>query len=184
MDPCFDAIILDVGLPDGDGRDFCSELRQQGHTMPIIMLTGANAEDDVVRGLESGANDYIAKPFGWDELLARLRVQLRWFEDSEAATFSIGPFTFQPSKKELRDLSRNRRIRLTHMESAVLKVLYRSGPHVVGRSDLLTAVWGYNSRVKTHTLETHVYRLRQKMEANATSPTLLLTEPGGYRLNL
>ena len=87
-DARFDAVILDVGLPDGDGRDFCAKLRRQGQNMPIIMLTGSDGETDVVRGLDSGANDYIAKPFRLNELLARLRAQLRIFENSEDAVFT------------------------------------------------------------------------------------------------
>ena len=86
-DARFDAVLLDVGMPDGDGRDFCIRLRREGHKMPILMLTGSDAERDVVRGLESGANDYIAKPFRLAELLDRLRAQLRTFENSEDAAF-------------------------------------------------------------------------------------------------
>ena len=89
-DARFDAVILDVGLPDGDGRDLCAKLRKQGQRMPIIMLTGYDSETDVVKGLDCGANDYIAKPFKLTVLLARLRAQLRIFENSEDAVFTIG----------------------------------------------------------------------------------------------
>lgn len=177
----FDAIILDIGLPDGDGRDYCARLRKQGHSMPIIMLTGANEERDVVRGLDSGANDYVAKPFRAIELLARLRAQVRIFERSEQAVFPVGPYTFQPAKKILQDHTKNRRIRLTDKETAVLKYLYRSDI-AVDRQILMHEVWGYNSAVKTHTLETHIYRLRQKIEPDPANPSLLVTEGGGYRL--
>lgn len=180
-DARFDAIILDIGLPDGDGRDYCARLRKQGHAMPIIMLTGANEEHDVVRGLNSGANDYVAKPFRASELLARLHAQLRIFERSEQAVFPVGPYTFQPAKKLLQDTAKNRRIRLTDKETAVLKFLYRS-EIAVDREILMHEVWGYNAAVKTHTLETHIYRLRQKIEANPANPSLLVTEGGGYRL--
>jgi DNA-binding response OmpR family regulator len=183
-DARFDAVILDIGLPDGDGRDYCSRLRRQGHKMPVIMLTGSDGEADVVRGLDSGANDYIAKPFRSNELLARLRAQLRLFDGSEEAVFSVGPYTFRPAKKLLQDPARNRRIRLTDKESAILKFLYRSDARPVGREILLHEVWGYNPAVTTHTLETHIYRLRQKLETNPANPALLLTEQGGYRLNL
>jgi DNA-binding response OmpR family regulator len=183
-DARFDAIILDIGLPDGDGRDYCARLRRQGHKMPIIMLTGSDGEADVVRGLDSGANDYIAKPFRAGELLARLRAQLRLFDGSEEAVFSVGPYTFRPAKKLLQDPVKNRRIRLTDKESAILKFLYRSDARPVGREILLHEVWGYNPAVTTHTLETHIYRLRQKLETNPAHPALLLTEQGGYRLNL
>ncbi len=182
-DSRFDAIILDVSLPDGDGRDFCSKLRRQGHKMPVIMLTGSDAETDVVRGLDSGANDYIAKPFRLNELLARLRAQLRIFENSEDAVFSIGPYTFRPSAKLLQDPMKNRRIRLTEKEAAILKFLYRAGDRAVARQVLLNEVWGYNAAVTTHTLETHIYRLRQKIEPDPANARLLVTEGGGYRLD-
>jgi DNA-binding response OmpR family regulator len=179
----FDAVILDVSLPDGDGRDFCKRMRREGHKMPVIMLTGSDAETDVVRGLDSGANDYIAKPFRLNELLARLRAQLRSFENSEDAVFTIGPYTFRPSAKLLQDPARNRRIRLTEKEAAILKFLYRAGEHAVARQVLLNEVWGYNAAVTTHTLETHIYRLRQKIEPDPANARLLVTEGGGYRLD-
>ncbi len=179
----FDALILDVGLPDGDGRDLCATLRKAGMRMPIIMLTGSDDESDVVRGLESGANDYIAKPFRLNELLARLRAQLRIFENSEDAVFTIGPYTFRPSAKLLQEPLRNRRIRLTEKEAAILKFLYRAGTKPVARQILLNEVWGYNAAVTTHTLETHIYRLRQKIEPDPANARLLVTEGGGYRLD-
>jgi DNA-binding response OmpR family regulator len=179
----YDAIILDVGLPDGDGRDLCSRLRRHGVKVPIIMLTGSDHEVDVVRGLDSGANDYIAKPFKMAVLLARLRAQLRIFENSEDAVFSIGPYTFRPAAKLLQEPAKNRRIRLTEKEAAILKFLYRAGTKPVGRQILLNEVWGYNAAVTTHTLETHIYRLRQKIEPDPSNARLLLTEGGGYRLD-
>ena len=179
----FDAVILDVTLPDGDGRDLCARLRRQGVKVPIIMLTGSDEEADVVRGLDSGANDYVAKPFRLAELLARLRAQLRIFENSEDAVFTIGPYTFRPSAKMLQDPVKNRRIRLTEKESAILKYLYRAGATSVPRQILLNEVWGYNANVTTHTLETHIYRLRQKIEPDPASARLLITEGGGYRLD-
>jgi DNA-binding response OmpR family regulator len=179
----FHAVILDIGMPDGDGCHFCARFRRQGHKMPIIMLTGSAGEADVIRGLESGANDYIAKPFRTNELLARLRAQLRLFESSEDAVFSVGPYTFRPAKKLLVEPINNRRIRLTDKEAAILKFLYRSDSRAVDRQILLHEVWGYNPAVTTHTLETHIYRLRQKMEVHPRSPVLLLTENGGYRLS-
>jgi len=181
-DARFDAVILDVGLPDGDGRDLCIRLRKQGQKMPIIMLTGSDAETDVVRGLDSGANDYISKPFRLNELLARLRAQLRIFENSEDAVFTIGPYTFRPSAKMLQDPTKSKRIRLTEKEAAILKFLYRAGTRAVARQVLLNEVWGYNAAVTTHTLETHIYRLRQKIEKDPSQAELLITETGGYKL--
>ena len=179
----YDAILLDIGLPDSDGRDFCAKLRRDGRQMPVIMVTGADAEGDVVRGLDAGANDYLAKPFRLPELLARVRAQLRTFDNSESAVFLIGPYVFRPSVRLLQEPTRNRKVRLTDKECAILKFLYRAGGKPVPRRTLLNEVWGYSSAVSTHTLETHVYRLRQKIEADPSQPRLLVTENGGYRLD-
>jgi DNA-binding response OmpR family regulator len=180
----FDAVLLDVGLPDGDGRELCARVRRRGFRAPILILTGSDGEADVVRGLDSGANDYIAKPFRLNELLARLRAQLRVFDNTEDAVFEIGPYTFRPASKLLTDVARARKIRLTEKEAAILKFLYRAGGRAVGRQVLLNEVWGYNNSVTTHTLETHIYRLRQKIEPDPTSVRLLITEGGGYRLEM
>jgi DNA-binding response OmpR family regulator len=182
-DARYDAILLDVGLPDGDGREFCAKLRRDGKRMPVIMLTGADAERDVVRGLDAGANDYIAKPFRLNELLARVRAQLRVFDNSEDAVFTVGPYMFRPAAKLLLEPAKNRKIRLTDKESNILKFLYRAAGKPVPRQVLLNEVWGYNSSVTTHTLETHIYRLRQKIEPDPSRTRLLLTEGGGYRLD-
>ncbi len=182
-DARYDAVLLDIGLPDGDGRDLCAKLRREGKRMPVIMLTGQDGEQDVVKGLDAGANDYIAKPFRVNELLARVRAQLRVFDNSEDAVFTVGPYLFRPSAKLLMEPARGRKIRLTDKESAILKFLYRAGGRPVPRQVLLNEVWGYNSAVTTHTLETHIYRLRQKIEPNPMQLRLLLTEAGGYRLD-
>jgi DNA-binding response OmpR family regulator len=173
-----------VGLPDGDGRDYCAKLRRQGHKMPIIMLTGAGSEMDVVQGLEVGANDYIVKPFRLQELMARIRTQLRGFESSDDAVFKIGRFLFRPSARSLVEPPSNRRIHLTTKEVALLKSLHRAKNHAVDRQELLNLVWGYHASVTTHTLETHVYRLRQKLEVDPTEPRLLVTHRKSYRLVL
>ncbi len=179
----FDVIILDVGLPDMDGREVCRVMRRNGVKSPIIMLTGADTDADTILGLEAGANDYITKPFRLGVLLARLRAHIRQHVRSDDAVFTIGPYTFQPSAKTLVDNSDNRKIRLTDKETAILKYLYRAGDQVVRRDVLLDEVWGYNAEVTTHTLETHVYRLRQKIEQDPSNAKILVTEPGGYRLS-
>jgi DNA-binding response OmpR family regulator len=178
----YDAIILDVGLPDMDGREVCRLMRRCGIKSPIIMLTAAGSDADTILALDSGANDYVTKPFRLGVLLARLRAQLRQHEQSEDAVFTIGPYTFQPSAKILVHNENKKKIRLTEKETSILKYLYRSGSAVVGRDALLGEVWGYNAGVTTHTLETHVYRLRQKIESDPSNAEILVTEPGGYRL--
>ena len=178
----YDAIILDVGLPDMDGREVCRLLRRGNVKSPIIMLTAADSDADTILALDSGANDYVTKPFKLGVLLARMRAQLRQHEQSEDAVFTIGPYTFRPSAKTLVHNDNNKKVRLTEKETSILKYLYRSGASVVGRDALLGEVWGYNAGVTTHTLETHVYRLRQKIEADPSNAQILVTEPGGYRL--
>ena len=178
----FDLILLDIGLPDMDGREVCKLMRRAGVAVPIIMLTAADSEADTILGLDSGANDYVTKPFRLGALLARIRAQLRQHEHSEDATFSIGEFTFKPASKLLVRPSGTGKIRLTEKEAAILKYLYRARDRVIARDVLLSEVWGYNANVATHTLETHIYRLRQKIEAEPSDPRLLVTEGGGYRL--
>lgn len=178
----FDLVLLDVGLPDIDGREVCRLMRRAGLKSPVIMLTGAASDADAILGLDSGANDYVTKPFRMNVLLARIRAQLRQHQQSDDAVFVIGPYSFTPSLKLLLDSASNKKIRLTEKETAILKYLYRTGDKTVAREVLLNEVWGYNAGVTTHTLETHVYRLRQKIERDPSHATLLVTEPGGYRL--
>jgi DNA-binding response OmpR family regulator len=178
----FDAILLDIGLPDMDGRELCREMRRAGVAAPIVMLTAADSEADTVFGLDSGANDYVTKPFRLSVLLARLRAHLRQSERSDEAVFTIGPYSFQPGAKLMIDTSGRKKVRLTEKETAILKYLYRAGDRAIARDTLLGEVWGYNAGVTTHTLETHVYRLRQKIERDPAHAEILITEPGGYRL--
>jgi DNA-binding response OmpR family regulator len=179
----FDLILLDVDLPDMLGTEACQLMRKAGVGSPIVMLTGNDGDMNEILGLNSGANDYITKPFRFAVMLARLRAHLRSFEQSEDAVFQIGPYTFRPAFKKL-EQEGIRDIRLTEKETNILKYLYRAGGKPVAREELLHEVWGYNSGVTTHTLETHVYRLRQKIEPEKGTATLLITEPGGYRLEL
>jgi DNA-binding response OmpR family regulator len=176
-----DLVILDVGLPDLDGREVCRLMRKENVRCPIMMLTGHDTDPDQVQGLEAGANDYLTKPFRFNVLLARIRAHLRSHAQSEDAVFQIGPYTFRPSAKQLLGPG-DTRIRLTEKETSILKYLYRAGEKVVPRETLLHEVWGYNPAVTTHTLETHIYRLRQKLEENPSSARILVTESGGYRL--
>ena len=177
----YDLVILDVGLPDTDGRELCKLMRKSGVKCPIVMLTGHDSDADTILGLDAGANDYITKPFKFPVLLARIRAQLRTHEQSEDAVFQLGPYTFRPSMKML-ITEEEKKVRLTEKETNILKFLYRAPEGVVPRDLLLHEVWGYNAGVTTHTLETHIYRLRQKIEPDPSNARLLVTESGGYRL--
>jgi DNA-binding response OmpR family regulator len=176
-----DLLIMDVGLPDMDGREAVKLLRKGGFKSPIIMLTGHDTDADTILGLEAGANDYVTKPFRFAVLLARIRAQLRQYEQSEDATFNVGPYVFKPAQKLLTDAD-GKKIRLTEKEAAIIRYLFRAGQKAVTRDELLEEVWGYNSGVTTHTLETHVYRLRQKIERDPSNAEILVTENGGYKI--
>ncbi len=177
----FDLVILDVGLPDMDGREACKVMRRNGLKAPVIMLTAQDSDADMILGLDSGANDYVSKPFRFGVLLARIRAHLRQHEQSEDAVFTVGPYSFRPSTKSLVGEDQSK-IRLTEKETSILKYLFRAGEQVVSRDILLHEVWGYNSGVTTHTLETHIYRLRQKIERDPSNAQILVTETGGYKL--
>jgi DNA-binding response OmpR family regulator len=177
----FDLAVMDVGLPDMDGREAVKLARRNGYKGPIIMLTAQGSDADTVLGLEAGANDYVIKPFKFAVLLARIRAHLRQYEASEDAVFQVGPYSFHPGSKLL-VTEKGSKLKLTEKETAILRYLYRAGRKSVPREVLLQEVWGYNSAVTTHTLETHVYRLRQKIEPDPANSRLLMTDPGGYRL--
>ena len=176
-----DLVVLDVGLPDMDGREVCKHLRKHGFKKPILILTGNSSDVDQVLGFDAGANDYVIKPFKFGVLLARIRVHLRQHDQSEHAVFAIGPFTFKPAAKTLLS-PKGLKIHLTEKETLMLKYLYGARGKAVPGRELLKEVWGYNAGVTTHTLETHIYRLRQKIEENLSHPQLLVTEDGGYKL--
>lgn len=176
----FDALLLSTGLEGTDEADLCRQLRRQGFKAPILLLVKRG--ESPAPTLEAGANDYVEKPFKLSQLLARLRAQLRAYDNSENAELVIGRFLFRPADKLLRHRESGEEMRLTEKEGQILRYLYRAGGRAVSRETLLGEVWGYNAAVTTHTLETHIYRLRQKMEENPSAATLLLTEAGGYRL--
>ncbi|MBG1233760.1 response regulator transcription factor [Aestuariivirga litoralis] len=176
-----DLVILDVNLPDMDGREACKLMRKNGYKGPVVMLTAEGSDADTILGLDSGANDYVLKPFRFAVLLARIRSHLRQHEQSEDAVFQVGPYQFKPASKVLiRDDAK--KIRLTEKETSIIKFLYRAGETPITRETLLADVWGYNAGVSTHTLETHIYRLRQKIERDPAHAEILITEGGGYKL--
>ncbi|MEI6987259.1 MAG: response regulator transcription factor [Rhodospirillaceae bacterium] len=176
----YDAILLDVSLPDMDGHELCRMIRQEGMRGPVILLTGTEA--GTTYNTESGASDYVTKPFRIGVLLSRLHAQLRQFEHNDDNAIVIGPYSFRPTTKVLLDERDSRKVRLTEKESAILIYLHRAVQKVVGRGELLGEVWGYGAAIATHTLETHIYRLRQKIEDDPAKARILITEPGGYRL--
>jgi len=179
----FDLVLLAGHLPDMEGGDVCRKMRAQSLRSPIIILAGADTETETIVNAESGANDYVIKPFRMAVLFARVRTHLRQHEQSDDAILVIGPYKFRPAAKVLSNDKSDEKVRLTEKETAILEYLYRVGNKTVARETLLDEVWGYNASVTTHTLETHVYRLRKKIEPDPSHVRILITEPGGYRLN-
>ncbi len=176
-----DILLLDVNLPDGSGIDLCDFLRQAGFEKPIIMLTGKGIEFDAINGLNAGANDYIKKPIRLGDLLARVKAQLRQFKSSDADRFTIGRLEFTPANKMMSIAGKPKRITLTEKETLIFKMMVRSFPTPVSKKALLQEVWGFHSDLSTHTLETHIYRLRQKIKT-LTKSTFILTTENGYGL--
>ena len=178
----FDVILLDVGLPDMDGRDVCRLIRRKGVHTPIIMLTALESDADIILGLDSGANDYLAKPFRLGVLLARIRAQIRQHETNEDAAFIVGPYSFRPGARLMTHNETQKQISLSDKECAILKHLYRASDTVVGCEALYGEIWGHALPLATHTLQTHIYRLRQKIEPEPGKPRILISEAGGYRV--
>lgn len=178
----YDIILLNVGLPDMDGRDVCRRLRRNDVTSPIILLSGMDSAADIILGLNSGANDYVTKPFRLDVLLARIRAQLRHYVLGGDLVYTIGPYTFRPRDKVLISETTKRKTSLTAKETTILRYLCRMGDKPVSQDVLLADVWGYKPDIDTHTLQTHIYRLRRKIENDPSKPKILLLESEGYRL--
>ena len=178
-----DAIIIGPHLPDSSGPELCARLRDHGVTIPLLIASHDTGEHAIIHALDSGANDVIALPLRPGEAMARLRAQIRAYETSEDAVLQIGPFHFRPARRMLQDGKTGARTRLTEKEAAVLKYLYRAEAPVT-RNQLLSDVWGYANGATTHTVETHIYRLRRKIEPDSSRIGLLVNEEGGYRLCL
>ncbi len=176
-----DAMVLDLVLPDGSGVEVCSEVRTWS-SLPIIVLSAVGDEREKVRALDVGADDYITKPFGTDEFLARLRAVLRRAGDErEEPVVVVGAVSIDLADRRV---TRNgEEVHLTPIEFDILRQLARHRGRLVTQRQLLQAVWGPGYDLETHYLRVHVAHIRAKIEADASHPELLVTEPGiGYRL--
>jgi DNA-binding response OmpR family regulator len=172
-----DLVILDLGLPRLDGMEVCRRLREDGD-VPILMLTARAQTEDRVAGLDSGADDYLVKPFERQELLARIRALLRRRPPRGAASFVVGDLTLNPDTREVR--RGEREIELTNREFELLEFLMRNERLVVSRERLLDEVWGYDPLAATNTIDVFISNLRRKLEAGG-EPRLLHTKRGaGY----
>jgi DNA-binding response OmpR family regulator len=177
----FNIVIINSQPSKLHGHNLTKKLRTGGFKNPIIMLITQSDASNVDNKLTIEANEHIIKPFKYPALLKSIELQLRQFGKSEDTQHNIGSYVFKPNSKVLE--SKNKSIRLTEKENDILKFLYQNLETIVSREILLHEVWGYNSKVTTHTLETHIYRLRQKIEIDPANACFLITETGGYRLN-
>jgi len=174
-----DLVVLDLGLPGMDGVEVCRRLRSDGD-VPILMLTARAETEDRVTGLDSGADDYLVKPFERQELLARIRALLRRRPPRGSASLEVGDLTLNPDTREVR--RGEREIELTNREFELLEFLMRNERLVVSRERLLDEVWGYDPMAATNTIDVFISNLRRKLE-NGGEPRLLHTKRGaGYVL--
>lgn len=174
-----DLVLLDVMLPGKDGIEVCNEIREASGT-PIIMLTAKTESEDVVRGLEAGADDYVVKPFDPTVLLARIRARLRPLSSSSAETVQIGPLTLDIVGHEVR--RGNEKLLLTPLEFNLLLTLAVKPKQVFTREMLLETVWGYHYKADTRLVNVHVQRLRSKIEDDPDNPKIVTTVRGiGYK---
>ena len=176
-----DALVLDLVLPDGQGVELCQEVRRWSR-LPIVVLSAVGDEREKVRALDAGADDYITKPFGTDELLARLRVVLRRSgEVAGSPRLELGEIVIDLADRRV---ERNgEAVHLTPIEFELVRALARHHGRLVTHRQLLQEVWGPEYGAETHYLRVHVAHIRSKLEADASRPHYLITEPGvGYRL--
>jgi DNA-binding response OmpR family regulator len=183
-----DLIILDAMLPDGDGFRLCTDLRAAGDHTPVLMLTARSSRDDIVEGLSSGADDYLAKPFDLDELLGRIAAQLRrrrWSQRSASEHVCLGPHRVD-LRTGIVTVEGQQSTRLGDMEIRLLRYLANNPGQDLDRTRILAAVWNLPpDRARSRTLDTHIARLRKRLEADPANPRHLLTVHGvGYRLEI
>lgn len=178
-----DLLVLDLMLPGKHGLEICKELRGRGATLPIIMLTAMADEEQVIAGLQAGADDYITKPFRLAELLARVQAQLRRAQAAFGAALELGGCRVDLTRGEVqRD---GKATPLTQLELELLKHLLKSRPKAVTREELLVEVWGYKQAIATRTVDMAVAKLRAKLERNPGKPEIILTvRDSGYRLEM
>jgi len=176
----FNLIIVNSTLPDMDGVELCSLIRKKEITTPIIFLSDEKLNTKIFTGNE--VDEIVLKPFKIVDILEKIQRQISRYENSKHTTFIINKFKFLPGTRDLISQEDGSVTRLTEKESAILKFLYSAECQIVPRELLLKELWGYNAKVTTHTLETHIYRLRQKLEIDSSNTKSIITETGGYKL--
>lgn len=178
----YDAVVLDDPLSDMEACEACRILRRRNYRAPVILLGAPRADADVILGLSVGANDYLIKPYSTAVLLARLRAHLSNFEHVDDSVLPIGPYILQCARRRLVDETGGLGIALSETQLAILKCLYRRGDGGANRAEIAQDALGGAATPEGHAIETHIWRLRRKVEIDPREPRIVLTTPGGYRL--
>ncbi len=176
----YDLVVLDRGLPDGDGRDLCAEMRESGRHTPVLMLTARDGLGDKVEGLDAGADDYLTKPFDYPELTARIRALLRRPAEAQTPILSHGTLEMDPAARRVSRSSIT--IPLTAREFALLEVLLRQPESTHARTDLLERVWDANYDGLSNVVDVHVANLRRKLDLPGMDDPIETIRGVGYRL--
>ncbi|TAV83717.1 response regulator transcription factor [Rhizobium leguminosarum] len=179
-DGAYDAVLLDRQLPDGDGPELIPKIRKKGLTLPIIVITAKGEVPDRITGLETGADDYLAKPFVFDELLARLRAVMHRSETLRPALISIGRLSFDPTYCEI--IVSGLRLEMPRREALVLECLMRRAGRMVPRPALMEAVFGFDDEIQSNALVSHISRLRRKLAASQAGVVINVIRGVGYLL--
>lgn len=179
-DAVYDAALLDRQLPDGDGLRFVATLRKRGNTLPVIVLTAMGQIPDRVAGLDLGADDYMCKPFDFDELLARLRAVLRRPDALASPVITIGRLSFDPAHREAR--VNGRPIGLARRELLVLEGLIRRAGRMVPRSILMETIFGFDDEIQSNALDSHISRLRRRLAEADAGVAINVVRGVGYLL--
>ena len=178
----YDAVLIVATATQSNLAAMCSRVRQFWSNCPIVVLTPDADEATIVNTLDAGAADVIQSPHRGGELRARIRAHIRAHANSAGVSFQIGPYRFHPATRVLQNISTSASMRLTHKETEVLKYLNRTNGQAVARTTLLRDVWGYKEGADSYTVESHIYRLRRKLESDPARPRFLVNQDGGYAL--
>ncbi len=177
----YDIILLDVMLPQMNGFEVAKQLRADGNHVPILMLTAKDAEADIVHGLDAGADDYLAKPFSFEVLLARMRALLRRPQATTGEMFEVGDLTLNPATKQV--MRSGFEIQLTAKEFAILEYLMRNAGQVLSKESIITHVWDFDADVLPNNVEVFMTFLRSKIDKPFTAPLLHTVRGFGYKLS-
>ena len=180
----FSAILCDINFSASGGIEFCKILRSKSIQIPFIIISSVLNDSEMILALQSGANDVLSKVEKINLLPSRLRRRIDDYELFAEQDITIGSWIYSPKERTFEDFKKGTKVKLTEKEAGIIKFLRFSPDKSASRNDILNKVWGYQDDISTHTLETHIYRLRKKIEGNSNGIKIIKTIPGGYGLNI